>query len=42
MTALDTRPLIMHVVYRFDVGGLENGVVNLINHLPEARRAAWH
>jgi sugar transferase (PEP-CTERM/EpsH1 system associated) len=24
----------MHVVYRFDVGGLENGVVNLINHMP--------
>ncbi|HMM86450.1 TIGR03088 family PEP-CTERM/XrtA system glycosyltransferase [Azohydromonas sp.] len=30
-----TRPLIAHVVFRFDVGGLENGVVNLINHLPE-------
>ncbi len=29
------RPLIAHVVFRFDVGGLENGVVNLINHLPE-------
>lgn len=27
-------PLIVHVVYRFDVGGLENGVVNLINHMP--------
>ena len=24
----------MHVVYRFDTGGLENGLVNLINHLP--------
>ena len=23
-----------HVLYRFDVGGLENGVVNLINHMP--------
>ncbi|MDR2787844.1 MAG: TIGR03088 family PEP-CTERM/XrtA system glycosyltransferase [Candidatus Accumulibacter sp.] len=32
----DRRPLIAHVVYRFDVGGLENGVVNLINHLPPA------
>ncbi len=31
----DPRPLIAHVVYRFDTGGLENGVVNLINHLPE-------
>ena len=30
----DPRPLIAHVVFRFDVGGLENGVVNLINHLP--------
>ena len=27
-------PLVLHVVYRFDTGGLENGVVNLINHLP--------
>ncbi|WP_310734531.1 TIGR03088 family PEP-CTERM/XrtA system glycosyltransferase [Azohydromonas caseinilytica] len=24
----------LHVVYRFDTGGLENGVVNLINHMP--------
>jgi sugar transferase (PEP-CTERM/EpsH1 system associated) len=30
----DPRPLIAHVVYRFDVGGLENGVVNLINRMP--------
>jgi len=27
-------PLIAHVVFRLDVGGLENGVVNLINHMP--------
>jgi sugar transferase (PEP-CTERM/EpsH1 system associated) len=26
--------LIVHVLFRFDTGGLENGVVNLINHLP--------
>ncbi|WP_313950413.1 TIGR03088 family PEP-CTERM/XrtA system glycosyltransferase [Accumulibacter sp.] len=32
--ASDARPLIAHVVFRFDVGGLENGVVNLINHMP--------
>ncbi len=32
--ASDTRPLVIHVLYRFDVGGLENGVVNLINHMP--------
>jgi sugar transferase (PEP-CTERM/EpsH1 system associated) len=31
MTSRDTRPLVAHVVYRFGVGGLENGVVNLIN-----------
>ncbi len=33
MTA-DARALVVHVVYRFDTGGLENGVVNLINHMP--------
>lgn len=32
--AHDTRPLVAHVMYRFDVGGLENGVVNLINRMP--------
>ena len=31
---IDKRPCIAHVLYRFDVGGLENGVVNLINQLP--------
>lgn len=30
-------PLIVHVIHRFGVGGLENGVVNLINHMPEDR-----
>ncbi len=33
----DTRPLVLHVVYRFSVGGLENGVVNLINRMPATR-----
>lgn len=28
------RPLVMHVVYRFATGGLENGVANLINRMP--------
>lgn len=32
----DDRPLVAHLVYRFDTGGLENGVVNLINHMPES------
>ncbi len=37
----DLRPLVAHVMYRFDTGGLENGVVNLINHMdPEAYRHA--
>lgn len=30
----DQRPLVLHVMYRFDIGGLENGIVNLINHMP--------
>lgn len=33
-SAGDGRPLVLHVVSRFDTGGLENGVVNLINHMP--------
>ena len=33
----DARPLVMHLVYSFDVGGLENGVANLINHMPAER-----
>lgn len=28
------RPLIAHVLYRLDTGGMENGVVNLINRMP--------
>lgn len=30
----ESRPLVAHLLHRFDTGGLENGVVNLINHLP--------
>ena len=29
----DQRPLIAHVIYQLSVGGLENGIVNLINRL---------
>jgi len=29
------KPLIAHVLFRLGTGGLENGVVNLINHLPD-------
>jgi sugar transferase (PEP-CTERM/EpsH1 system associated) len=31
------RPLIAHVIQRLAVGGLENGLINLINHMPESR-----
>ena len=37
----DDRPLVMHVMHRFDTGGLENGIVNLVNHMaPSAYRHA--
>jgi len=31
------RPLVAHVIYRLDVGGLENGLVNIINSAPAER-----
>lgn len=36
-SASDAPPLVAHVIYRLDVGGLENGLVNLINHIPAER-----
>lgn len=30
-------PLIVHVIHHLGVGGLENGLVNLINHIPPER-----
>src|SRR5207344_2209514 len=30
-------PLVAHLIHRLDVGGLENGLVNLINHMPAER-----
>jgi sugar transferase (PEP-CTERM/EpsH1 system associated) len=35
--AVEPRPLIAHVIHSLAVGGLENGLVNLINHLPRDR-----
>jgi len=35
--AADAPALVVHVVHRFAVGGLENGIVNLINHMPAER-----
>ncbi len=39
MDRSDPRPLVVHLLHRFDTGGLENGVVNVINHLPAFRHA---
>lgn len=33
----DPRPLVAHVIFRLAVGGLENGLVNLLNRMPENR-----
>src|SRR5882724_5146162 len=35
--ALGGQPLIAHVVYGLKTGGVENGLVNLINHMPAER-----
>jgi len=36
VTPLAQPPLVVHLLFRFDTGGLENGVVNLINHMPRS------
>jgi sugar transferase (PEP-CTERM/EpsH1 system associated) len=33
----ENRPLVAHVIYQLAVGGMENGVVNLVNHIPADR-----
>lgn len=38
---MNAPPLIGHVVYRFAVGGLENGAVNLINRLQAKRQLSF-
>lgn len=30
-------PLVAHIIYRFSVGGLENGLINLLNQMPADR-----
>jgi sugar transferase (PEP-CTERM/EpsH1 system associated) len=35
--AASQPPLVVHVIYRLAVGGLENGLVNLINRMPADR-----
>lgn len=37
MVSADDRPLILHVLHHLVTGGMENGLVNLINHLPHHR-----
>ncbi|MGI9305368.1 MAG: TIGR03088 family PEP-CTERM/XrtA system glycosyltransferase [Gammaproteobacteria bacterium] len=38
MQHMESRePLVAHIVLRLAVGGLENGLVNLINHMPAGR-----
>jgi len=40
-TAVSQPPLVVHIIYRLAVGGLENGLVNLINRMsPERYRHA--
>ncbi len=34
---MQNTPLIAHIIYRLGVGGLENGLVNLINSIPRTR-----
>lgn len=37
MPTQTSPPLIVHIIYRLAVGGLENGLVNLINAIPRDR-----
>jgi sugar transferase (PEP-CTERM/EpsH1 system associated) len=37
MSHAESAPLIVHLIHQLDVGGLENGLVNLINNLPPER-----
>ena len=34
---MNSTPLIAHVIFKLDIGGLENGLVNLLNHMPRER-----
>jgi len=34
---MSKAPLIVHIIYRLAIGGLENGLVNLINRMPKDR-----
>jgi sugar transferase (PEP-CTERM/EpsH1 system associated) len=34
---MDGRPLVVHIIYALSTGGLENGLVNIINRCPSGR-----
>lgn len=34
---MSAKPLVVHLIYRLGMGGLENGLVNLVNHMPAYR-----
>ena len=36
-TAAERVPLVVHLVHQLGAGGLENGLINLINHMPPER-----
>ena len=36
-TSVARVPLVAHIIFRLDVGGLENGLVNLINRTPDGQ-----
>lgn len=36
-TQISKPPIIAHIIFRLAVGGLENGVVNIINRIPETQ-----
>jgi len=36
---MSAKPLIAHLIYRLGMGGLENGLVNLVNNMPAYRHA---
>lgn len=37
MSHASGAPLILHVIHHLVIGGMENGLVNLINHMPETK-----
>lgn len=37
MSERNSPPLVMHVIHHLLIGGMENGIVNLINNMPESK-----